>query len=152
MVKIIFFKAKTAIKNKWLNSLIAWKTDGPYSHCEIYFNRSRQSFSADAEYNKCHFKIRNLNFDQWDIVELDVDDYETYLACKEFENHYYDWMGIIFNFLIPINIQHRSKFFCSELIVRILQLVRYDKVMGMRAHKIDPNKLYRILTNGKSYV
>lgn len=149
MVKIIFFKADKATKNKLSHKLIAWKTRGPYSHCEIYFTRSKQTFASDALANKCHFKIRNLNFEQWDIVELDIDDYATYLACKEFDGAYYDWMGILFNFLIPINIQHRGKFFCSELIIRVLQKLYYQKVMGLRAHKIDPNKLYRILTDGK---
>jgi hypothetical protein len=148
MVKVIFYKAHKATKNKWLHKLIAWRTKGPYSHCEFYFTRSRQSFSSDIESNKCRFKIFTPNPENWTIIDLDLDDYSVYLECKKLEGAKYDLLGIIFNFILPINIEDRKKYFCSEVIVKIAQNLGYDKLLGLRAHKTDPNKLYRKLTNG----
>lgn len=146
MVKFIFYKANSAKTNKWLHKLIAWRTHGPYSHCEIYFTDSKLRFSADIQTNKCRFKpLQSIDPQHWDTIDTNLDGNLVFSMCNKYKGAKYDLFGIIFNFILPLNTHDRKNYFCSEVMVKVLQDCYYDKVMGLRAHKITPNKLYRIL-------
>lgn len=142
-MKVAFYKQEKGI---WLDKVIDYITGRlGYSHCEIVFDdtkglNSTYNYSkaccfgiSGRENNSRYTKIDLLN-GNWDIYEIDLelDEAEIYKNCKNFINLKYDYIGILFDWIIPFGIQLSGKWYCSELTYKLLM----DKVI-----KISPNGL-----------
>ncbi len=142
-MKVAFYKQENG---NWLDHAINCMTGRKgYSHCELVFDKSK---GLDPNYNytkACCFgisgrennsrytKIDLLN-GNWDIyeIDLDMDELEVYSNCKNYLNLKYDYIGILFDWIIPFGIQLSSKWYCSELTHKLLK----DETI-----KVSPNGL-----------
>lgn len=135
MVRLAFYKAQDHLFNR----LVAWWTNGPYSHVEVILEEK------DGEYVclGCSFrdggvrlKKMPLPADRWDIVEYTYADvsveraYDWYAFYREAK---YDLLGL-FGFIGRRGVQDNRRWFCSEAVADILRL--------HEPWRYDPNTLY----------
>ena len=82
----------------------------------------------------------------WDTIEIKMSKEqeeiikkwcETELDCK------YDWAGIFLSQFIPLGIQSKTKWFCSEICVAALQQV--GMLDGIKPYRVSPNKLSKLI-------
>jgi hypothetical protein len=128
---LAFYKGKGLFGDK----LIRWWTKSDYSHTELVING--QSYSASERKGEKGARVKSIVFnpDHWDFVEIEAD---TDYALKVFTKHKgkgYDWLGILFSQILPLNLDHPSRVFCSELNAAMLGL---DKPASY-----SPEKLYQ---------
>jgi hypothetical protein len=99
--------------------LIQWWTKGPYSHCEIIIGG--YSYSSSARDGGVRRKRIAYNLDNWDFVEVNLDQ----LACLQWfsvhDGEKYDYLGLI-GFVVPWNAGRSDKWFCSEALAVVLDL------------------------------
>ena len=139
-MKVAFYKGKDHVFNR----LTSWWTRGPYSHTELliedkvhggYFCYSSSFMDGGVRM----MKMKELNPDHWDIV--DVSDFDQEAAIEWFEAHLglkYDLAGL-FGFVFRALPDNRNKFFCSEAVA---------KALGFNeTWRLDPNTFYAVLTS-----
>ena len=97
------------------------------------------------------FKQEDLQNSEFDFVEI-PDIYLTdnqYLQLKKFiesvNGQGYDWMQILLTHFISLHIDHLSKWTCSELVTKLLQLCYFEKVLLLRPERVTPKDLADIL-------
>lgn len=142
MITLAFYKANCKYAD-CMDKIIAWWTKGKYSHVEIIIDKYQySSFTKNGVRKKPHY----FNPDVWDYIDIEVPDVKAILDFfNKTEGKKYDWWGV-FGFVIPIR-QKKRRYFCSEWVTEALQKAGYEKVKGLKPHKISPNKLYKIITS-----
>ncbi len=141
-LEIAFYKG-----NDWLDKLIKLWTRGPYSHVELIMNdmwitshpsvgiRSRKA-PTDLE----NWDIITIEYDSCDMLQdTFVKYYNDQIGCK------YDWKGIFFSQFFKIGYNQDDKWFCSEFVTKLLQVLSIYEVLDLQPNKIDPSELYRVL-------
>lgn len=151
MIKLAFYKAK---KGNWLDWCIGFWTrpkffnffDLGYSHVEMVFDNEICCSSSPRDGGVRWKKIEGINnSDKWDIVDFNFDSTNPYseaniiLHCNREMGKKYDWICFIFTQFIPFDIQHQSKWICSEFCGVILFNLK-------QAHRYNPNKFYKLVT------
>lgn len=138
---ICFHKPKSVI-----GFLITLRTLGKYSHCEFVYN--------DYVYLSNPGGVRVKPFvykSNMDIYELDSNiDIPTLL--KEFEKikgKDYDYWAIVLSQLLEIGIEHKDKYFCSEMCIYLINKA-LDESLTYRLKELkpsifSPSKLYKYL-------
>jgi len=156
-MKIAFKKASSG---SWLDRLIAWWTNGPYSHCEIVFSSNitnvhpyiiKGSATGDLCYSSyptdggVRFKHITLDPVAWDVFDVPCDRYQEYIASCIALKHvgeHYDWSGILGFVFTDIPGLPQDKF-CSEICTIILKCC--GLVMDLNPTKTSPNSLARAM-------
>lgn len=129
-MQLAFYKA--AVGTPW-SKAIAWWTKGPYSHVEIVFSRKHSTvyvqehdwpgqpcFSSAENDGGTRFKYLDINPAQWDTIPVPGDEAPAWLAAEQLLGAAYDWRGIL-DFVFPWEKENSSKFFCSEVCIKILK-------------------------------
>ena len=127
---ISFHKPKSLV-----GFLISLRTLGKYSHCEFVYN--------DYVYlsNPGGVRIKPFIYkDNMDIYELDSNiDIPTFL--KEFEEikgKGYDYWAIVLSQLLEIGIEHKDKYFCSEMCIFLINKA-LDESLTYRLKELKPS-------------
>lgn len=111
-------------KSFW-QKMIAWKTNSPYAHVELFFSNG-QSFSA-SEYDKgIRFKSAEevLASSEWDFIDLpELDSYEPtcYEWARRADGLPYDWSEIT-SFVIARQRDNPNEYICSTASLLPLKL------------------------------
>lgn len=123
-------------------------TGGPISHCEIEFSNGDR-FAATPN-GGCMFMPRLNLYDTENLnirriyLGSDIDD-EAFIECFRLGGCKYDWKGIFLSEFIPLNRQNANKFWCSELVVTVLNRIEYfTKRRGFTkppSSVVSPNRL-----------
>lgn len=138
---ISFHKPKSLI-----GFLISLRTLGKYSHCEFIYN--------DYVYlsNPGGVRIKPFVYkENMDIFELDSH-IEIPVVLKEFmklKGKGYDYGAIFFSQLLELGIEHKDKYFCSELCLHLInkgldESLTYN-LKTLKASEFSPSKLYKYL-------
>lgn len=144
-----------------LNKAIAWfcadfkaKFNGKWrevpSHCELIYNG--KMFSADCFSNRVRVKdFKPKKATQWELVDLgEIDKSGEGIATIDVLcGARYDYFALLF-FVTGINFQSKKRWFCSEVVVAVLQSM--GLFGDLTPHKVSPAKFYKILkgvSNGK---
>jgi len=135
------FKSENTINSK----LIQWWTKSNYSHVEIIIDDYWVSSSPDQGGAYIH-RLRPLS-DNWDYVTVKVNEENTPWAIQ-FANAQvgtkYDWLGVFFSQFLHINKQDNSKWFCSELVTVLLQIMDNKQTKNLVPNEQSPGNLYRL--------
>jgi len=148
-VLVAFYKAKNP-NARWVDKLIAWWTNGPYSHVEyVYENKDGDlvQCSASPRDGIVRCKPHKYNPDHWDYLELPISDKNFKIGqqfYKSIDGMKYDWLGIL-GFVIPIFRDRDSMWFCSETLTNLMKIFGYRTFWTIDPSETDPNKLYRLL-------
>ena len=138
---ISFHKSKSLV-----GFLISLRTFGKYSHCEFIYN--------DYVYlsNPGGVRIKPFVYkSNMDIYELDSNiNIPTFL--KEFEKikgKGYDYWAIVLSQLLEIGIEHKDKYFCSEMCIFLINKALDESLTynlkTLKASAFSPAKLYKYL-------
>jgi len=127
--------------------LISWWTKSEFVHVEIIIG---DMWISSVEGTGVHIKQLKPLKDTYVYHKLRdaVMTESQYLDIKEWicqqENAKYDNTGIVLSQIIPIRYDSRTKWFCSEIVTKILQLLGYKEVFNLLPHLIDPGFLTRL--------
>ena len=138
---ISFHKPKSLV-----GFLISLRTFGKYSHCEFIYN--------DYVYlsNPGGVRIKPFVYkSNMDIYELDSNiNIPTFL--KEFEKikgKGYDYWAIVLSQLLEIGIEHKDKYFCSEMCIFLINKALDESLTynlkTLKESAFSPAKLYKYL-------
>ena len=139
MIKLAFYKAE---KGRWDDKIIDLFT-GQLGYSHVAFVEKDNTILESYQSKGVTRTYTNLDDDCWDIVEVPNFDYfkvENKLLSQL--GNQYDWVGLIINWLIPIQFFFRDdldpqrKWWCSEYIAWGL---------GLEDNNISPNTLFKII-------
>lgn len=129
--------------------VISWWTKSPYYHIEtILFNK----YWVSASWNEDVY-IRKLEplRDSWDYVDLkpvkvSKQQLKGIVEYINKQNHTkYDKLGIFLSQVIKLNINDDKNWICSELAVKIMELLGVKKFFCQTACKFSPADIFRML-------
>ena len=140
---ICFHKPKSII-----GFLITLRTLGKYSHCEFIYNDYVYLSNPGGVRIKPFIYKGNM-----DIFELN-NHIEVPVVLKEFtklKGKGYDYGAIFFSQLLELGIEHKDKYFCSELCIHLInkgldESLTYN-LKKLKASEFSPAKLYKYLKN-----
>jgi hypothetical protein len=138
-MKIAFYKHNTRLLDK---SISLW-TGHKYSHCELIQNEYWYTSSwIDGGVRR---KIIYPNSYSWDIYEFSTkfDEVKTEEFIIGQLGKGYDIKGIFLSQVIELNMENKTKWFCSELVHRALVIGGYPNIGNTSL--ISPGKLYNLL-------
>lgn len=126
--------------------LIGMWTKSNYSHVEIIIKDLWISSTLEGGVHIKPLQPLKDTYDYYDI-EVYVTDYQ-YMRIMEWvykqNKKSYDRLGIMFSQFIPFRFDSRSKWFCSELVCKILQLFYVQEVMDLYPFLTSPGDLAKI--------
>jgi len=142
---IAFYKAKNNKNATFIDKVIAWWTNGDYSHVELIIDDSMYSTSPrDGKVRaKKHTPDNNWDYINIDNINTDVV-FDFFMMTQDKK---YDWLGI-FGFVIPTK-DRTNHWFCSEWVSNALKISGCKKLFTKNPSKLSPNDLYKILTQGE---
>ena len=156
---IAFFELMPGTENvDTFTKLVSWytkpsKSKFSFCHCEMRFDDGKACSILDGK--TVHFKVRNLSREGYKFLSLPITEKQE-KVLKFWANKYYEKKigfnkaGMYWNFLpffgscYSLN-REGNLFFCAELIVTILQKIKY--LTHLKAHRVSPNLLYTELKN-----
>lgn len=138
-IKLAFRKVD---KNDIADKLIGFWTKSKYCHVEIILEHLWISSNLEG----VHIKELKPLKDTYDYFDFDVIiTHEQYKNLMEwlYRQHgkSYDKLGIIMSQLLPFRLDSRDKWFCSELVCKILQLLHVEEVVDNYPFLTSPGDL-----------
>ena len=138
---ISFHKPKSII-----GALIALRTLGKYSHCELVYNGYVYLSNPGGVRIKPFIYKSNM-----DIYKLD-ENIDIPILLEEFKKikgKGYDYWAIMLSQLLELGIEHKDKYFCSELCLHLINKGLDDsltyKLKTLKSSAFSPVKLYKYL-------
>ena len=129
--------------------LIGMWTKSNYSHVEIILDG--KWVSSDSDTGVVIRELKPLK-DNWDYVTLPTISLcnKHYSFLSKYINNLnggeYDWKGIIFSQTIPLGLHNKDKWFCSELVTKLLQLMLVEEVIDIDPNLVSPRDLHDIFS------
>jgi len=140
-------KKSTSIYSKIIKLWPFGGAAGRYSHSELVFPDGT-TFSSDEADKGTRWKPKIENAADWDFIEIPCSAEEENRVrkfCDKELNCKYDKRGIIFSFLpIPIGLQSKDRWFCSEICTAALQQI--GLLVGVTPASVAPSALHKMLT------
>ena len=136
--RVAFYKGK----GDWADWAIRKYTGSAYSHTELVIDNDWYSSSPYDGKVRC---AANMNYskDSWDFVDVNID-------MDKFTKHFaktngakYDWLGIVLSQFLPLGIDSKKKWFCSEWCAKVLKDSGY--AIGKKVSWYSPKRLYEAL-------
>lgn len=141
---LVFYKGNGgSLYERLQDKMIRFFTKGPYSHCEIVVVKDNMTpvfYSSSPRDNGVRRKTMDINYDHWDLVEVEGDlDYilDMYERTKHTTYDLRGALGSVLGFK-----QHPSKYFCSEWCYNAL-------TKSEDGWRFTPNSLYAIAISKK---
>lgn len=154
LTPILAFKHSTSttklVDKLQINAVKLW-TRSKYFHVELILNN--KWISADTNTGLRINELKELTHDNWEYIQLDPvtvtsDQYDKLmLFIKKYENTGYDWLGIFLSQFISINTHNRNKYFCSEAVAKILQMLYMTLYLDILPNNMSPKDIYNLHTN-----
>ncbi len=139
---------KSNFTTRAIQRLIQLRTRSKYYHVEFVYKGLW--YSMDNEGLTIQ-KLRPLKdkYDYITIVKHVSEEQEALIESFINTKIKYDWLGILFSQLISIGGNDTHKYFCSEFVAKILQIMLAEEIVFQESNKIDPGDLYELLTKYK---
>lgn len=153
LTPILAFKHATSstklIDKLQANAVKIW-TRSKYFHVELILND--MWISSDTDTGLSIKQLKPLKHDNWEYIELEPVTITQYqyttlmLFLKQRENSGYDWLGIFLSQFISINTHNKDKYFCSEIVAKILQMLYVTHYLDVIPNNMSPKDIYIIHT------
>jgi hypothetical protein len=152
---ILAFKHSQNENTKWYwllaSTAIRKWTKSKYFHVEIAFRNKWIAAGTDKGIkieNLLPLKDPNFDYFELDVPELSEEKEQILMEfLQEQENTGYDWKGIYLSQILFLNWEHPSKWFCSEIVAKVLELLYEKELIGIAPNKLSPGDIYRLLEN-----
>lgn len=129
-----------------LGFLIALRTLGKYTHCEMVLN--------DYVYyiNPGGARVKPFIYkDYMDIYEIKLPFSVAFFVeeFKKYQNKGYDYWAIVLSQLLELDIEDKDRYFYSELCLILINKLTDDSLTynlkNIKANQFSPSKLYKYL-------
>ena len=130
---------------------VAWFTRSEYYHVEIVIEDTWVSIFPETG-----FKLNKLKplKDTWEYVKIEdvkltreqYDIFKKYLMKQVGKK--YDYLGIMFSQVLPLTIDSKNKWFCSEAVVKLAQMLYIEDTFDLIPESTSPGKLGKIFIKG----
>lgn len=151
MTVIVAFKHKLSDKfsTRIKQQIIQKWTNSKYYHVEIIIEN--EWIEADNGKGLVRHRLRPLS-DKYDYVKIEVPECEhTKRLVDTFINSQmgaeYDWVGIYLSQVIKLGIDKGDRWFCSEFVVKVLQILNIESLIYVKPENMSPGKLFRTIIN-----
>lgn len=133
----------------WMAKVISYWTKSEYHHVELILNNNW--ISSDSDTGVVVRELKPLK-DNWDYINLPsvtllplhYDILNKFI--KKVDGNKYDWKGIILSQTIPLSMNNKNKWFCSELVTKLLQIIVVEEVIDLEPNEVAPKDLYDIFS------
>lgn len=131
-VKLAFYKGE----GDWVDKLIRWWTKSQYSHVEVVVGDTWIS-SSPRDGGVRSMRMETYNTEHWDIIDYPgVSTVDVFDLFRRTKGNDYDFIGILFSQVLPLGIQSKSKWYCSEWAAKL----KYKN------SKLNPQQLYELVS------
>lgn len=133
--------------SSFYSKLICWWTKSNYYHVELIYD---QLWVSSMEGEGVTIKDLQPLHDGWvykDFGSIDISETrhvnvrDWIIAQDDLE---YDWLGIFFAQVLKLRRHTLNKWFCSEFVTKILQLLGFKEVFDLEPHMVSPGQLAKI--------
>ncbi len=148
----VSFEKKIPKNYSWVDkikveSVKKW-TGSPYFHSEFMIGDHWVSANTDGIRRS---KLQPLT-SQYDYIFIDAEiissQYQKILNFIDGQMEAeYDWVGIYLSQFIRLGSNREDQWFCSELVVKLLQICLVEEVLGVQPHLVSPARLFHGLNN-----
>lgn len=134
-------------EDSFYSRVIGKWTKSNYSHVEIIINKD---WISSVEGKGVHIKPLKPKKDEYDYLDLGTvsvtsEQHSTlYTWLYRQNNKKYDTTGILFSQILPLRLDNRDKWFCSELVTKILQILMFKEVVDFYPHLTSPGDLAKV--------
>lgn len=145
--KLAFYKNS----QKWMDAVLHFWTNGPYSHVELIKCPTNNPddwlwYSASSRCGE-GVRVKNINFkpENWDVFNIiEFDEQSAFGFIESQFGKQYDWPGLFLSQVISVRGVQPDKWFCSALVHKALSsdIFKYCK---WESQYYSPNRLYTIL-------
>ena len=150
-IKIAFRQKSNKDKNKLLNWSIRFLTKSKFHHVELIINDTWISSSNTSG----GFRIRPLEpikqedprYIYHDLGSVELTSEQDEIITRFMENQLdseYDYSGIIFSQLFPFSKHSKRRWFCSEIVTKLLQLHLVEETLELTPSEISPGDLAKV--------
>ena len=131
-IRLAFYKGK----GDWVDKVIKWWTKSQYSHVEVVVGNTWIS-SSPRDGGVRSMRMESYNAEHWDIIDYPgVTSGDVFDLFRRTKGDDYDFIGILFSQVLPLGIQSKSKWYCSEWAAKL----KY------RNNKLNPQELYVLVS------
>lgn len=132
-------------KGNLVDRVIRIATRSPYSHVELVHgsisnNSLRTSWSISASARDGGVREKSIEFQagRWEFLPIEGwSDDQIWIRAEAELGRPYDYLGILFNFTVPIRRHLRGSWFCSELCGHALGIDQ--------PHRLSPGGFYDVV-------
>lgn len=147
------FKLYEKSKCSFIGNLISLWTNSKYYHVELIVDDKWISSNAEAGgITISPLRTLNFNWDYYDLGEILVTE-EQYDNLMDFinseSNCKYDYMGIVFSQVLPFRYHSETKWFCSEIVSKLLQLLLVPEFNTIEPNRMSPADIAKIFNCNK---
>lgn len=130
-----------------LEKAIGKWTKSKYSHVEIIIGTKWISSLPGKGVHVLDLLPLNNTWDYHDLGKLRLSElqYNTLITwVKQQDGKDYDWVGIFFSQILPLQMNDTDDWFCSEYVTKILQLIGLLEVQDLQPNLVSPGKLAKV--------
>lgn len=143
LIEVAFYKG--LYSHNLISIIIAIFTLSKYSHVELIIDGMSYSSRPSSKGVSKELKDYSINPELWDILLIKISE-ESILKILQFFNETnhakYDWVGIFFYHLIPLEIEDPNRYYCSEWVAKALRF-QYPKFF--KKFQMTPGKIFKKL-------
>lgn len=157
-MRVAFKRQGRYVGTNWFKSILASFVDQLthcYCHCEMVFVTEQTKyyhFVVTPETPVSVFEKTDLDYNDWHFYTIDASEQQAnkaYAFCIEKMDCPFNGLGLYMNFLPILNhfavSGNDESFFCSELVIRALQVAMPADFLDMNAHKTSPYDFYKYM-------
>lgn len=149
---VLAFHKEIVPEESWFERIkskaIQWWTKSEYYHVEFIYNNIWYSMDPDG-LTKIPLKPLKSKYVYIEI-EKEITDQQYRIITEFLEKDFgYDWKGIFLSQFFNFGIENRSKWFCSEYIAIILQIMTIEEIIFYKPNKVSPGLLYNLIMKYK---
>ena len=131
---------------KWAAKITKWGTRSNFFHVELALDNKWIGAHTERGIEIYEFKpIYDKTFDYYELIIDDLTDtqMEKFWRFVNAQVHSgYDWKGIYLTQVIKLDWESKSKWFCSEIVAKMLQMLYVEKFIDIKPNRASPQTIF----------
>jgi hypothetical protein len=140
------FEHAIAVKNPIKRELMKLGSGGEIVHVEFILPTFHNLRASSWNGFGVGLKTEQVNFSEFVVYDLGNFDQAIYDYFKDREGQKYDIKGLFTTMILKMNPVEKDRFFCSEIVVEVLQNIVGLKLPPLIPSQVSPHKLYQIIS------
>jgi len=134
---------------RWAAKITKWGTKSDFFHVEIAIDDKWIGAHTEKGIEIHPFQeLYDKTFDYYELIVEDLTE-SQHIKFWEFvkaqEKTGYDWKGIYLTQVIKIDLESKKKWFCSEIVSKILQMLYVKPFIDMKPSRASPQTVFNLI-------